>query len=77
MQNTLRSFLDKHQMTAYKLHKLSGIPQNTIYRLVKDPYTVPSGDVMNKILDTVADGNLNDLLHYEPTQQDNSNKVPK
>lgn len=51
-------------MTAYKLSKQTGLPLNTVYRLVNNPSQVPSGEVMDAILNQYSDASVGELLEH-------------
>lgn len=67
MYNTLKEFIEsKPGLTAYQVHKLTGLPQNTVYRLVRDPKVIPSGTVMDAFFNAFPDATPNDLLKHVP-----------
>jgi len=70
MKNKLKEFLDSRGITGYELAKVTGIPQNTVYRIVNDTTVYPMRDVMNRILKTYPDTAISDLLEYIPDEED-------
>ncbi|MDV2992127.1 MAG: hypothetical protein N4J56_001781 [Chroococcidiopsis sp. SAG 2025] len=65
MLNTLKEFIESRPgLTAYQVHKLTRLPQNTIYRLVNDPKVIPSGAVMDAFFNAFPDATPNDLLRH-------------
>lgn len=64
MKNKLKQFVEKRGMTAYKLSKQTGLPLNTVYRLVNNPSQVPSGEVMDAILNQYSDASVGELLEH-------------
>ena len=64
IRNKLKQFVEKRSITAYKLSKLTGLPLNTVYRLVNNPNQVPSGEVMDAILNQYSDVSVDELLEH-------------
>ncbi len=64
MKNKLKQFVEKRGITAYKLSKQTGLPLNTVYRLVNNPSQVPSGEVMDAILNQYSDASVGELLEH-------------
>jgi predicted transcriptional regulator len=64
MKNTIKEFVGKRGITAYALSKRTGIPLNTVYRLVNNPKVIPSGEVMDAILNEFNDASVSDLLTH-------------
>jgi hypothetical protein len=62
LRNTLRQFIEKRAMTPYTLSKCTSLPLNTIYRLVNDPCVIPTGKVMDIILNSFDDAYVTDIL---------------
>jgi transcriptional regulator with XRE-family HTH domain len=73
MKNTIAEFIQSRGLTRYALSTKTNIPSNTIYRLSKNNHEMPSGDVLNKILNTFSDATLLDLLRHERDEEKNSN----
>lgn len=77
MKNTIKEFVQRRGITAYALSKRTGIPLNTVYRLVNQPKVVPSGEIMDAILNEFSDASVSDLLTHSkdrslPSDQDSS-----
>ncbi len=69
IKNKLKQFVEKRNMTAYKLSKQTGLPLNTVYRLVNHPEQVPSGEVMDAILNQYSEASVDELLeHFRETK---------
>ncbi len=64
MKNKLKQFVEKRKITAYKLSKQTGLPLNTVYRLVNNPDQVPTGEVMDAILNQFSDASVGELLEH-------------
>lgn len=64
IKNKLKQFVEKRGITAYKLSKQTGLPLNTVYRLVNNPSQVPSGEVMDAILNQYSDASVGELLEH-------------
>lgn len=64
MKNTIKQFVERRGITAYALSKRTGLPLNTVYRLVNNPEVIPSGDVMDAILNQFGDATIVDLLAH-------------
>lgn len=64
IKNTIKEFVQRRGITAYALSKRTGIPLNTVYRLVNQPKVVPSGEVMDTILNKFSDASVADLLTH-------------
>ena len=65
MYNTLKEFIDRRGMTVYQFCKDTGLPNNTGYRLYKNPQSIPSGDVLDAILNVYPDARIQDLLLHQ------------
>jgi predicted transcriptional regulator len=65
MYNTLKEFIDRRGMTVYQFCKDTGLPNNTGYRLYKNPQSIPSGDVLDAILNVYPDARIQDLLLHK------------
>lgn len=69
MKNTIRKFVERQGITAYALSKRTGLPLNTVYRLVNNPEVIPSGEVMDAILNEFDCASISDLLlHIKETE---------
>lgn len=64
MYNTLKEFIDNRGLTVYQFCKETGLPNNTGYRLYNNPQSIPTGEVMDAILNVYADSNVSDLLRH-------------
>lgn len=64
MKNRLKQFVEKRGITPYKLSKDTRLPLNTIYRLVNNPDVVPTGEVMDAILNQYTDASVGELLEH-------------
>lgn len=64
MKNKLKQFVEKRDITPYKLSKDTGLPLNTVYRLVNNPGVVPTGEVMDAILNNYSDASVGELLEH-------------
>ncbi len=72
MKNRLKQFVEKRNITAYKLSKQTGLPLNTVYRLVNNPEQVPSGEVMDAILNKFSDASIDELLEHSSAARQKS-----
>lgn len=64
IKNTIKQFVEGRGITPYALSKRTGLPLNTVYRLVNNPEVIPSGDVMDAILNQFTDATIVDLLAH-------------
>ena len=64
MKNRLKQFVEKRGITPYKLSKDTGLPLNTIYRLVNNSQVIPTGEVMDAILNQYTDASIDELLEH-------------
>lgn len=64
MYNTLKEFIDGRGLTVYQFCKETGLPNNTGYRLYNNPRSIPTGEVMDAILNTYSDASIQDLLRH-------------
>ncbi len=66
--NRVREFVNSRNMTVYQFWKAAeaagGLTEPTAYRLYKDPFTVPSGKVMDSICKAFPGVSPNDLLAF-------------
>ena len=51
----VKTFLDAHDITPYRLMKESGLAQGTVYRLVNDDTTGLNTETLNSVLDALSD----------------------
>lgn len=65
MYNTLKDFIDGRGITVYQFCKETGLPNNTGYRLYKNPRSIPTGDVLDTILNTYSDVRIQDILGHK------------
>lgn len=66
MKNTLREFCDKNSTTLYKLAIAIQVSPSTLYRLAKHTESLPSPELMNKILNLYPMSTPNDLIKHTP-----------
>ncbi|MEX2501247.1 MAG: helix-turn-helix transcriptional regulator [Trueperaceae bacterium] len=67
---TVRPYLDRHNLTPYRLMKESGLAQGTVYRLVRGETTTLNAETLDRIMTTLRrltgeDVQIGDLLEYE------------
>lgn len=67
MKNALKELMDSRGVTRYRLWKLTGLAQNTAYRLYDDSEYVPGGDVMDSVC-AALDCQPGDWLVYIPDE---------
>ena len=62
VRNKISQFIENHGITAYKLSKQTGLTLNTVYRLANNPDQIPSGDVIDAILNKYTESTINELI---------------
>lgn len=67
---TVRPFLKRHDLTAYRLMKETGLAQGTIYRLVNGETTTLNAETLDRVMTalrrlTGEEVQISDLLTYE------------
>ena len=67
---TVRPFLVRHGLSAYRLMKQSGLAQGTVYRLVRGETNTLNAETLDRVMTalrelTGEDVQIGDLLRYE------------
>lgn len=68
MKNKVKQLLELRGVSGYALHKETGIALTTVYRLINEPHVIPTGEVMDIILNHFPDTTVADLLEHQRTQ---------
>ena len=71
----LKEYLDKNDLTPYRLMEHSGLSSNTVYPMARNTAKQMSRDVLDKVITSLRDltgkpTELADILRYEPEAQD-------
>jgi predicted transcriptional regulator len=69
VRNKLKKFVADKGITPYQLSKDTGLPLNTVYRLINNPSQVPSGDVMDVILSNYKGTTFTELLEHQSVKE--------
>lgn len=67
---TVKPLLERHNITAYRLMKESGLAQGTVYRLVNGDTTNLNAETLDRVMTTLRrltgeQIEISDLLRYE------------
>ncbi len=67
---TIRPYLERHDLTAYRLMKESGLAQGTVYRLVRGETNTLNAETLDRVMTalrrlTGENVQIGDLLEYE------------
>lgn len=66
----VRPYLDRHNLSAYRLMKESGLAQGTVYRLVRGETNTLNAETLDRVMTalrrlTGENVQIGDLLEYE------------
>lgn len=74
LKNQIKAFVDSKGITRYQFCKATGLSQNTVYRLYKDPNYIPGSEALLKICEAY---NIQPgvLIKYLPKEDDSNQEA--
>jgi len=74
LKNQIKAFVDSKGITRYQFCKATGLSQNTVYRLYKDPNYIPGSEALLKICEaySIQPGVL---IKYLPKEDDSNQEA--
>jgi len=74
LKNQIKAFVDSKGITRYQFCKATGLSQNTVYRLYKNPNYIPGSEALLKICEaySIQPGVL---IKYLPKEDDSNQEA--